>query len=103
MENKPPKDRIRDIYGNEVPGDIPFHEYWERQHKLEELSNKESVRAKEYREKWHSDITQIHVKVCAKCGNEECICKYFDEAKVCNNHTQSKLEDGVCCQSVKKK
>ena len=103
MENKPPKDRIRDIYGNEVPGDIPFHEYWERQHKLEELSNKESVRAKEYREKWHSDITQIHVKICAKCGNEECICKYFDEAKQCTNHTQSKLEDGECCQTKTKK
>jgi len=123
MENKPPKsttkkDLIKDIYGNEVPGDIPFHEYWERQHKLEELSNKESVRAKEYRQQWQSDTTQIHVKICAKCGNEECICEYFENEKdsiskaiskglfntpKCDNHTQSKEDNGECCQTKEKK
>ena len=121
MENKHPKTargRIKDIYGNEVDGDISFDEYWERQHLLESYSNAESVRAKEYRKKWHSDITQIHVKVCAKCGNEECICKYFDEEKdsisnaiskglfdtpKCNDHTQTKEENGECCQTKIKK
>ena len=103
MENKPPKDRIRDTYGNEVDSNISFDEYWSREDRITDMSYKESVRAKEYREKWHSDITQIHVKVCAKCGNEECICKYFDEAKQCNTHTQAKLEDGECCQTKTKK
>ena len=68
------KNTIKDIYGNEIPAGISFDEYWDMQHKLEALSNAESVRAKEYRKQWHSDITQIHVKVCAKCGNEKCIC-----------------------------
>ena len=68
------KDKIKDSYGNQVAENISFDEYWDMQHKLEALSNAESVRAKEYRKQWHSDITQIHVKVCAKCGNEKCIC-----------------------------
>ncbi len=97
------KNRITDAYGNEVPSDISFDEYWAREDRITDMSYKESVRAKEYREKWHSDITQIHVKVCAKCGNEECICKYFDEAKQCTNHTQAKLKDGECCQTKTKK
>ena len=112
MENKHPKTargRIKDIYGNEVDGDISFDEYWERQHLLESYSNAESVRAKEYRKQWHSDTTQIHVKICAKCGNEECICQYFENEKdsiskaiskglfdtpKCNNHTELKQENG---------
>ena len=85
MENKPPKDRIRDIYGNEVPGDIPFHEYWERQHLLEKYSYEESVRQKKERMRQQELI------------------RMFDEASKCNNHTEQKLEDGVCCQSDKKK
>ena len=68
------KDRIKDSYGNQVAENISFDEYWDMQHKLEALSNAESVRAKEYRKQCHSDITQIHVKICAKCGNEKCIC-----------------------------
>ena len=68
------KDRIKDSYGNQVAENISFDEYWDMQHKLEALSNAESVRAKEYRKQWHSDITQIHVKICAKCANEKCIC-----------------------------
>ena len=68
------KDRIKDSYGNQVAENISFDEYWDMQHKLEALSNAESVRAKEYRKQWHSDITQIHVKICAKCDNEKCIC-----------------------------
>ena len=100
MEKKTEKMKLRkDIYGQEVPDDIPFHEYWERQHKLEELSLQESIRQREYRKKWQADLTQIGVKVCAICGNEECICEYFDEAKVCGNHTDSKRENGECCQT----
>ena len=68
------KDKIKDSYGNQVAENISFDEYWDMQHKLEALSNAESVRAKEYRKQWHSDITQIHVKLCAKCANEKCIC-----------------------------
>ena len=68
------KDKIKDSYGNQVAENISFDEYWDMQHKLEALSNAESVRAKEYRKQWHSDITQIHVKICAKCSNEKCIC-----------------------------
>tara|TARA_B100000965_G_scaffold43899_1_gene32153 strand:+ start:1248 stop:1553 length:306 start_codon:yes stop_codon:yes gene_type:complete len=96
MENKK---RITDAYGNEVPSDISFDEYWAKEDRMTDMSYKESVRAKEYRERWHADTTQIGVKVCAICGNEECICEYFDEAKVCGNHTQSKLKDGECCQT----
>ena len=120
MENKHPKTargRIKDIYGNEVDGDISFDEYWERQHLLESYSNAESVRAKEYRKQWHSDTTQIHVKICAKCGNEECICQYFDKKEdsiskaiskglfdtpKCNDHTELKQENGECCQEKNK-
>ena len=68
------KDKIKDSYGNQVAENISFDEYWDMQHKLEALSNAESVRAKEYRKQWHSDITQIHVKICAKCSSEKCIC-----------------------------
>ena len=84
MDKKNPKTargRIKDIYGNEVDGNISFDEYWERQHLIESYSNAESIRAKEYRKKWQSSLTDIHVKICVDCGNEECICKYFDEEK----------------------
>ena len=52
MENKPPKSNrniIKDIYGNEIPGDISFAEYWERQHLIEKYSYEESVRQKQER------------------------------------------------------
>ena len=77
MNEKTPslkKYKRKDSYGFDIDDNLSFDEYWDMQHKLEALSNAESVRAKEYRQKWHSDITQIHVKVCAKCGNEKCIC-----------------------------
>ena len=72
------KKRITDAYGNEVPSNISFDEYWDKENRMTDISYKESVRAKEYRKQWHSDITQIGVKVCAVCGNEECICEYFE-------------------------
>ena len=43
------KNTIKDIYGNEVAKDISFDEYWDMQHKLEALSNAESIRQKEER------------------------------------------------------
>ena len=78
MENKFKKVK-KDHYGFDTPEGLAFDEYWEQYHKLENISTKESIRQKEYRQKWQSDTTQIGVKVCAKCGNEECICEYFDK------------------------
>ena len=52
MEKKNPKTargRIKDIYGNELPSDISFAEYWERQHLIEKYSYEESVRQKQER------------------------------------------------------
>jgi hypothetical protein len=50
MENKPKKTSyrniIKDTYGNEIPSDISFAEYWERQHLIEKYSYEESVRQK---------------------------------------------------------
>ena len=49
MDKKHPKTargRIKDIYGNEIPSDISFAEYWERQHLIEKYSYEESVRQK---------------------------------------------------------
>ena len=43
------KDRIKDSYGNEVAENISFTDYWDHQHKLEALSNAESIRQKEER------------------------------------------------------
>jgi len=40
---------IKDIYGNEVPAGISFTDYWDQQHKLEALSNAESIRQREER------------------------------------------------------
>ena len=100
---KSARGRIKDIYGNEVADNISFDEYWERQHLIESYSNAESIRAKEYRKKWQSSLTDIHVKICVDCGNEECICHLFDEAKQCTNDTQAKLKDGECCQTKTKK
>ena len=88
MENKPKKSNrniIKDIYGNEVPGDIPFHEYWERQHLLEKYSYEESVRQKKERMRQQELI------------------RMFDEASKCTNHTEHKLKDGECCQTKTKK
>ncbi len=80
MEKKTKRTNIKkDHYGFDTPEGLAFDEYWEQYHKLEDISTKESIRQKEYRQKWQSDTTQIGVKVCAKCGNEECICEYFDK------------------------
>ena len=49
MEKKTYRDRIKDSYGNEIPGDISFAEYWERQHLIEKYSYEESVRQKQER------------------------------------------------------
>ena len=49
MEKKNQKSargRIKDIYGNEIPSDISFAEYWERQHLIEKYSMEESIRQK---------------------------------------------------------
>ena len=43
------KNIIKDSYGNEVAADISFDEYWDQQHRLEELSNAESIRQREER------------------------------------------------------
>ena len=52
MEKKNQKSargRIKDIYGNEVPSNISFAEYWDRQHLIEKYSYEESVRQKQER------------------------------------------------------
>ena len=52
MDKKNPKSargRIKDIYGNEIPSDISFAEYWERQHLIEKYSYEESKRQKQER------------------------------------------------------
>lgn len=49
MEKKTYRDRIKDSYGNEIPNDISFAEYWERQHLIEKYSYEESVRQKQER------------------------------------------------------
>jgi hypothetical protein len=52
MEKKNQKSargRIKDIYGNEVPSNISFDEYWDRQHLIEKYSYEESVRQKQER------------------------------------------------------
>ena len=53
-------------------------------------------------------------KVCPICGNEEhCVCDELDSIRKaiskglfdtpkCNNHTQSKEENGECCQQKNK-
>ena len=46
---KDSKNIIKDIYGNEIPAGISFTDYWDQQHKLEALSNAESIRQKEER------------------------------------------------------
>ena len=59
------RDRIKDSYGNEVATDISFDEYWNQQHKLEELSNAESIRQREERKSRMSTPTDA---VSAKNG-----------------------------------
>ena len=78
MENK---DRIKDKYGNEVPSDISFDEYWAREDRITDMSYKESVRQKEERSSRGFD-------------------KWLDKS-VCDNHTEQKLKDGECCQNGK--
>ena len=94
MEKKTYRDRIKDSYGNEIPGDISFAEYWERQHLIEKYSMEESIRQKE--ERAQRGITK-----------EDSISKaisngLFDTPK-CDNHTEQKAKDGTCCQNQKKK
>ena len=112
MEKKNQKSargRIKDIYGNEVPSDISFAEYWDRQHLIEKYSYEESVRQKQ--ERLRKEMT----KVCPICGNEEhCVCDELDSIRKaiskglfntpkCNNHTELKQENGECCQEKNKK
>ena len=59
------KNIIKDIYGNEVPAGISFTDYWDQQHKLEALSNAESIRQKEERKSRMSTPTDA---VSAKNG-----------------------------------
>ena len=59
------KDRIKDSYGNQVAENISFDEYWDQQHKLEALSNAESIRQKEERKSRMSTPTDA---VSAKNG-----------------------------------
>ena len=94
MEKKTYRDRIKDSYGNEIPNDISFAEYWERQHLIEKYSMEESIRQKA--ERAQRGITK-----------EDSISKaisngLFDTPK-CDNHTEQKAEDGTCCQNQKKK
>ena len=49
MEKKTYRDHIKDSYGNEIPNDITFAEYWEKQHLIEKYSYEESVRQKQER------------------------------------------------------
>ena len=62
---KDSKNIIKDIYGNEVPAGISFTDYWDHQHKLEALSNAESIRQKEERKSRMSTPTDA---VSAKNG-----------------------------------
>ena len=62
---KDSKNIIKDIYGNEVPAGISFTDYWDQQHKLEALSNAESIRQKEERKSRMSTPTDA---VSAKNG-----------------------------------
>ena len=59
------KNIIKDIYGNEIPAGISFTDYWDQQHKLEALSNAESIRQKEERKSRMSTPTDA---VSAKNG-----------------------------------
>jgi len=62
---KDSKNIIKDIYGNEIPAGISFTDYWDHQHKLEALSNAESIRQKEERKSRMSTPTDA---VSAKNG-----------------------------------
>ena len=62
---KDSKNIIKDIYGNEIPAGISFTDYWDQQHKLEALSNAESIRQKEERKSRMSTPTDA---VSAKNG-----------------------------------
>ena len=98
MENKPKKSSyrniIKDTYGNEIPGDISFAEYWERQHLIEKYSMEESIRQKEERAQRGITKEDSILKAIRK--------GLFNTPK-CNNHTEQKAEDGECCQTKNKK
>ena len=65
------RDRIKDSYGNEVATDISFDEYWDHQHKLEALSNAESIRQKEERKRRMSTPTDdVSAKNCVTVKKE---------------------------------
>jgi hypothetical protein len=51
---------------------VKFHEYWDRENKLLELSYKESIRQKEERK--------------------------MKEEKTCDCHTEEKRQSGECCK-----
>ena len=72
------KDRIKDSYGNEVATDISFDEYWDQQHRLEALSNAESIRQKEER-KSRMSIPTDAISTEEKIQSEESIEKTKDD------------------------
>ena len=95
MEKKNQKSargRIKDIYGNEIPSDISFAEYWERQHLIEKYSMEESIRQKA--ERAQRGITK-------EDSISKAISKGLFDTPKCDNHTQLKEEDGTCCQKKK--
>ena len=72
------KDRIKDSYGNEVAENISFTDYWDHQHKLEALSNAESIRQKEER-KSRMSIPTDAISTEEKIQSEERIEKTKDD------------------------
>ena len=72
------RDRIKDSYGNEVATDISFDEYWDQQHRLEALSNAESIRQKEER-KSRMSIPTDAISTQEKIQSEESIEKTKDD------------------------
>ena len=75
---KDSKNIIKDIYGNEVPAGISFTDYWDHQHKLEALSNAESIRQKEER-KSRMSIPTDAISTEEKIQSEESIEKTKDD------------------------
>ena len=94
MEKKTYRDRIKDSYGNEIPNDISFAEYWERQHLIEKYSMEESLRQKQ--ERAQRGITK-------EDSISKAISKGLFDTPKCANHTEQKAKDGTCCQNQKKK
>ena len=72
------RDRIKDSYGNEVAENISFTDYWDHQHKLEALSNAESIRQKEERKSRMSTPTDA-ISTEEKIQSEESIEKTKDD------------------------